>query len=160
MKVRSKKISVKLLIFAIVSVCIATLVIQQFVKNIPHYAKPVGVLREEKNDRLQQNITSYMEAHKSQYARGKDDYHCSTTLYGYDNKYAYAWVNCSGYLENANHQREQGSGFGMPIRFEFASPDYKILSYKQPSDGSQYAQTIRQLFPEKFYKRAMGNAVE
>lgn len=56
------------------------------------YAKPVGTLHAEPNDVLQHNINAFLEEKmlsSNIWVPGRENYHCSNTLYGYDEKYAY-----------------------------------------------------------------------
>lgn len=92
-----------------------------------------------------------MESQVSQNALGKENYHWSNLLYGYDEKYAYAWVLCSGFIVKSSGELEPGTGFSIPTRLEYKQPDFQIVAYKHPEDGSFYDTTLRQLFPKKFY---------
>jgi hypothetical protein len=135
-------------------VVIMVFVAQQYARNTSQFAKPVGTLKTTKNETLQANINSFMESQKSPNVLGKENYHCSNTLYGFDDKYAYAWVNCSGYIVNNENEREQGSAFSVATRLEYKAPGFQIISFKQPGSGSLYTSTFQKLFPEAFYKLA------
>jgi len=119
-------------------------------KNYSGFAESVGRLQASGNNKLQSNINSYMESKKSEYDLGKDNYHCSNILYGYDDKYAYAWVYCSGFMSKEG-ELEQGTAFSIPTRLEYQGSDFKIVDFQQPMDGDLYDPTLRKLFPKRFY---------
>ncbi|MFH0792088.1 MAG: hypothetical protein V1905_02645 [bacterium] len=89
-----------------------------------------------------------MESQKSDYDLGKENYYCGNILYGYDDKYAYAWVSCQGFIFE-NGELEGGSGFSVPVRLEYKGQDFQIVNFKEPSDGSYYRASFIKLFPEK-----------
>jgi len=115
-----------------------------------HFTKPIGVLKVTKNEKLQSNINTFMESQAGD-SLGKDNYYCSNLLYGYDDKYAYAWVYCSGFVVKNNNELEQGTAFSIPTRLEYKLPNFQIINFKQPDDGTLYISTIRQLFPKSVY---------
>ena len=91
-----------------------------------------------------------MEAQRSEDDLGKDNYHCSSLLYGYDEQYAYTWVYCSGY-EGTGSGAEPGTGFSVPTRLEYRQADGQVTGFKQPVDGAGYGNSLRKLFPKKIY---------
>lgn len=107
------------------------------------------------NSILGSTIDAFMESQVKPSDIGKDNYHCSHVLYGYSDKYAYTWVYCSGYITKSDGTLEQGSAFSIPTRLTFMLPSYKILGYDQPKDGSLYASSLQELFPEDFYEKAI-----
>lgn len=115
------------------------------------FADQIGNLNVNKNDRLQSNINYFMESKVSDNYLRKDNYHCGNILYGYDDKYAYAWVYCSGFIVTGTEELKQGTAFSTPTRLEFTKPNFEIIDYKQPGMGNQYGPTLRLLFPKKFY---------
>jgi hypothetical protein len=151
---RIKNFPAQRIVIALVLIIIVSLLVQHYIATTPHFAKPVGNLKTITNEILSSNINTYMESQKSPYALGKENYHCSNTLYGFDDKYAYAWVNCSGYIVNDKKEQEQGSAFSVPTRLEYKAPGFQVISFKQPGSGSLYTSTFQQLFPEVFYKLA------
>ena len=93
-----------------------------------------------------------MESQKTEFTLGKENYHCASILYGFDDKYAYAWVYCSGFILK-DSKLEQGTAFSIPTRLEYQQLNFNIVNFKQPMDGSLYDPTLRQLFPKKFYDK-------
>ena len=63
---------------------------------------------------------------------GKQNYHCSNHLYGYDDKYAYAWVYCSGFMVKNNNELEEGTGFSIPLVSNTDNLIFYIFAYNQP----------------------------
>ncbi len=47
---------------------------------------------------------------------GSDNYHCANHLYGYDERYGYALVYCSGLIIISDTERRQGTAFSIPTR--------------------------------------------
>lgn len=107
------------------------------------------------NSNLESNINTFMESQASEYDLGKENYYCSNILYGYDSKYAYAWVYCSGFTIKSNGELEQGTAFSVPIRLEYTQPHFEIINYKQPGDGSLYSSTLQELFSQEHYDKAI-----
>lgn len=122
--------------------------------------KSFGVLKTTENNMLQTNINKFMESQKSKYVLGKDNYHCGNKLYGYDDKYAYASVYCSGFVLSDTNELEQGSAFSTPMRFEYKLPDFKIINGKQPEDGSNYSSSLHGLFPQTLYGKVTDNTTD
>lgn len=106
------------------------------------------------NSKLQANINSFMESQVTEHALGKENYHCANYLYGYDEKYAYAWVLCQGFVSKPNGDLEQGTGFSGPTRLEYRQPNFQIVGFRQPGNGSLYDPGLRELFPKEFYDKA------
>lgn len=159
----NRNIIFTIIIFILSAVLIAAIFLRQ--RNIENFAfaEPVGVLKTTRNDILRANITSFMEAHGSKNDLGKDIYHCSNRLFGYDEKYVYALVYCSGFIIAENNEIKQGSAFSVPMRLEYKLPGYQIVKYEEPQDGARYSPTLRKLFPKEIYelneippKRAVG----
>jgi hypothetical protein len=126
-------------------------------RDASSFAQPVGELRTAPSPALQANIESFMESQKSELDRGKENYHCASILYGYDDRYAYAWVLCEGHVRE-DGAWQKGSGFSAPVRLEYASPDLRVVDHKMPGDGSTYMPTLKQLFPRQMYKGQISNA--
>jgi len=123
-----------------------------FSANPVDSVKPVRSVNYTKDEKLQLNINFFMESQKqSEYALGKDNYYCTNILYGYDDKYAYAWVFCIGHIVKSNGELEQGSGFSVPTRFEYDKSNFQIIGFEQPSDGSGYGPSLKKLFPPKYF---------
>jgi hypothetical protein len=119
--------------------------------NSMDFAKPIGDLRVSANSELQSNINSYMESQKDENYLGKENYHCANILYGYDDKYAYAWVICSGFISKGG-ELKGGTGSSAPTRLEYSGSDFQIIGFREPADASSLDPTLRELFPEKFYQ--------
>lgn len=126
---------------------------QKYFKNSDNFAKPIGILNTNQNEKLKSNINTFMELRVSENDLGKENYYCSNFLYGYDDKYSYAWVYCSGFEIKNNDVLEQGTAFSIPTRLEYRQPNFQVIDFKQPGDGSLYDSTLRQLFPKKFYDK-------
>ena len=115
------------------------------------YARPVGTLKIEQDAELQSNINIFMESDVDDYTMGKENYHCSNILYGYDDQYGYAWVFCAGYIMKSQNELEIGTTFSIPTRLEYTQPNFEIIAFQQPGDGALYAPTLQKLFPKKMY---------
>jgi hypothetical protein len=100
---------------------------------------------------LKSNICAYMESQARDDYLGKENYHCASLLYGYDDKYAYTLMYCQGFIGN-RAAFSRGTGWLIPTRFEFVKPHYQIIGFKQPGDGGVYQRDIRKLFPRALYK--------
>lgn len=142
----------------IIAVSISIVLISGFIiftryhsMNPADFAKSAGSVNYTKNEKLQSNINSFMESQKSEYALGGDNYYCTNILYGYDDKYAYAWVLCIGYIVKDNGELEQGSGSSVPTRFEYNEPGLQITGFEQPGDGAAYNPSLKKLFPLQFF---------
>jgi hypothetical protein len=72
-------------------------------------------------------------------------------LYGYDDRYAYAWVFCAGYTADEEFKPTMGTASSIPTRLEYTGSDYEIVSFEQPKDGSLYTPTLQKLFPKKVF---------
>lgn len=96
---------------------------------------------------LEQNALLYIEKEQKMY--------CSQKPFGEDGKYFYTWIFCQSYESDPiNGGYRAASGFSIPTRFEYDQNDLSIIGYKQPLDGSLYDPSMKELFPEKFYKMA------
>lgn len=148
----------KKIFFIILTIFVILLVvlIQKYL-YFSEFVQPVGALKTTNNEILRSHISTFMESKRSPYDLGHDNYHCSSTLYGYDDKYAYAQVYCSGFIVSAKNEVTQGTGFSSPIRFEYTLPDFKVINFKQPSDGDLLVRTTKKLFPEKLYESVINN---
>lgn len=87
----------------------------------------------------------------------KEHYHCSNYLYGYDSQYVYAWMYCGSYIVQNRIDVVRLTAFSIPMRFEYQLPNFQILNYKQPENGSAYASTLMQMFPLRFYNLAINH---
>lgn len=160
-----RKIFLLILIAGIVSIGLVIILVmtmdREKMTGKLNYAVPIGILNtNNKNEQLQSNINYFMESNVSENFLGKDNYHCSNILYGYDDKYAYAWVYCSGFIVTGTEELEQGTAFSIPTRLEYTKPNFEIINYKQPGMGNQYGPTFRLLFPKKFYDIGQPSNVE
>ncbi len=133
---------------------------QNYLKNTEEFAKPTGILNTTQNEVLRANINTFMESRVNEYAIGKEDYYCANFLYGFDEKYAYAWVYCSGFEIQSNDEIIQGTAFSIPTLLQYMQPNFQITDFKQPSDGNLYDESFRQLFPKKIYDRGRLSNVE
>jgi hypothetical protein len=113
------------------------------------YANPVGVLRTERNAELEANIDTFMEtATNTPLTQGRENYRCSNLLYGYDDRYAYAWVFCAGYSTGEELKVTLESASSIPTRLEYSQGTYDIVAFEQPKDGNLYEPTLKKLFPK------------
>ncbi|GEM_PF-5097442 len=156
---KTKKIFVVVVLLIIILISLFA-IYKSFLNDSLDFAKPVGNLKIFENHELQSNINTFMESQTSAYTLGKENYYCSNKLYGYDDKYAYAWVYCSGFTIKDNGGLEQGTAFSIPTRFEYINPHFEIFAFQQPRDGNFYDSSLSQLFPKKFYAQASQIATE
>jgi hypothetical protein len=143
---RIKFIPAIILCLVIVSLVIAAFIMHRHKKVPFHFTRPIGILHINKNEKLRSNINTFMESQVSNYDLGKDNYYCSNILYGYDDKYAYAWVYCSGFIVHNDNEIEQGTGFSIPTRLAYVLPNFQVVSFQQPMDDG-LPPTLNQLFP-------------
>ena len=99
------------------------------------------------NEPLKDAINTYMEAQKTEHDLGYENYHCANKLIGFDDKYAYAWVLCSGYTGETADTLIKGTGFSIPTRFAYDKESMTVTGYEQPGDGSSYMPSLKKLFP-------------
>jgi hypothetical protein len=101
---------------------------------------------------LKSNICAFMESQVGDRCLGKENYHCASLLYGYDDKYAYTLMRCQGFIGD-RAAFSWGTGSLIPTRFEFVKPNYQIIGFKQPGDGDAFGPELQKLFPRVFYNR-------
>ncbi len=125
-------------------------------KSAEGFAQPVGTLRTTPQSELQSHVDDFMVTQGSEHDLGKENYQCSSTLYGYDDKYAYAWVYCSGFTLKTNGELEQGTAISAPARLEYTDPHFQIVAFERPGDGGN-PPTLKQLFPKEMYDLAQAD---
>jgi len=90
---------------------------------------------------------------------------CAYDLFGSeikDNKiYVYLWTLCMEYCLK-DGKLIKGSGVSMPVVLIASQiqQGYKITEHKEPMNGSFYAKSIKELFPEKYYKYIFSDNTE
>jgi hypothetical protein len=102
---------------------------------------------------LRSNINNYMERQVSVNTRGKDDYHCACELLGYDNKYAYAVVECQGYIRSDFYESILGSASVGPIRFEIQKSSFQIVNSESPGNDIAFERELKKLFPRVIFNK-------
>ena len=141
-------------IFVVVALLVAVIFIaQKYFKNSDDFAKPIENLNTDQNEKIKSNINTFMESQVSENDLRKENYYCSNFLYGYEDKYAYAWVYCSVFEIKNDNVLEEGYSFSIPTRLEYKQPNFQVIHSEQPGDGNLYDSTLRQLFPKKFYDK-------
>lgn len=70
-----------------------------------------------------------------------------------DKKYVYMWILEESYYVR-NDKLRSGSGSSMPYKFTFEND--KVVSYQVPMDGGYYVSSIKKLFPNSIYNKALG----
>lgn len=95
--------------------------------------------------------------------RNKEDYQIFFDYKGFgisqkDNKkYAYMWVLEEGYyVENGKIQSSEGSSMPYKITFE----DNNVVDYEIPKDGSYYASSIRDMFPDDIENKILNYNID
>jgi hypothetical protein len=87
---------------------------------------------------------------------------CSSHLYGFDeNKstnmvQAYVWAYCEEYFQE-NGQIKMGSGVSEPVlvTLELQNGILGVQGHQEPGNGSLYAPSIKEMFPEKYYNEVI-----
>jgi len=87
---------------------------------------------------------------------------CAHYLYGFDeNKEnnlvkVYVWAYCEEYYQE-NGQLKMGFGVSEPVLVTMEAKDGALVakSYKEPGNGSLYAPSIKEMFPEKYTQDAI-----
>lgn len=87
---------------------------------------------------------------------------CSHYLYGYDeNKEtgmikAYVWAYCEEYyLDNGELKMGSGGSFPVLVSMEVQNGILGVHGHQVPKEGSLYAPSIREMFPEKYAEEAI-----
>lgn len=70
-----------------------------------------------------------------------------------DKKYVYMWILEESYYVR-NDKLRSGSGSSMPYKFTFKND--KVVSYQVPMDGSYYASSIKDMFPDTIESKVLG----
>lgn len=70
-----------------------------------------------------------------------------------DQKYVYMWILEESYYVR-NDKLRSGSGSSMPYKFTFEND--KVVSYQTPMDGSYYASSIKDMFPDTIENKVLG----
>lgn len=97
-------------------------------------------------------INHLIDNDDSQY-KNENNYKMFTNYKGFgivedDNyKYAYMWIHTESYYVK-NNEIVFASGSSMPYKFIFNKNDNSIIKYENPKDGSEYADSIKSMFPE------------
>ena len=121
------------------------------------YAKSVGTIITEQNTDLQEHINIFMAAEGTEadfWFDGRENYHCSSILYGYDDQYAYTWSFCAGYVGNSPDVLRMGIARSGPVRFTYAQPNFVVTAVKETGDGNLYESSLRKMFPKTMYTLA------
>lgn len=139
-----------LIIIVVFAIILISLLLLQLLIGYP---RPIGTLTTTKNPILQSNINSFMESRIPSDVIGRENYHCSNILYGYDKKYAYTWIYCNGFV--AGKELITPGGSSVPTRLAYQQPNFQIMSFKEPIDGKHYPGSLRRLFPKQIYDSAI-----
>ncbi|WP_051534054.1 hypothetical protein [Desulfitibacter alkalitolerans] len=112
-------------------------------------------------DDMEKVIAEYIEeqvAHKSHNGISFS----AQEFYGTEQKndgqiYVYLWTYYQEYyLENGELASELGGGSSLPLVIVLEEDDhgeFNVIEHHRPLDGSEYASSIRKLFPEKYHDR-------
>ena len=102
-------------------------------------------------DYLREEYMKDEESEKEYWEAELEDYQVFFDYKGYgisqenNKKFAYMLIlNEAFYVVNGEFQ--QGSGSSMPYRFEFEND--KVVNYEVPMDGTLYASSIKEIFPD------------
>ncbi|WP_156939842.1 hypothetical protein [Clostridium lundense] len=68
-----------------------------------------------------------------------------------DNLYIYLVSSIQGYVFT-DDKLKTGSGSCSPVRLILKKDDHKFVEYKEPLDGMELNKSLKELFPEKYYK--------
>jgi hypothetical protein len=87
---------------------------------------------------------------------------CGNHYYGYEeykdisSVNVYVWAYCEEYYID-NGEIKMGSGVSEPVklRMEYKNNILTVIDHKVPGDGSLYASSIKEMFPEVYQKEAI-----
>ena len=82
------------------------------------------------------------------------DYKGFATTEDDEYRYAYMWISIESYYINEN-KIISSSGSSMPYKFIFAKKDDKVIKTEIPKDGSEYASSIKSMFPRKLINKVL-----
>lgn len=111
-------------------------------------AQFAGQFTTKPNKVLSENINKYYGSA----SRWDISYDCAHILYGYDDKYAYTYMQCSRYVHKEYGGVEEESGISNSVRFEYDQNTFEIKGDQAPEDGGGLASSERRLFPFEVYK--------
>ena len=148
--------NLKWIIVIIISIVLLLIVIRIYIGRdilvalIPsiEQAQLVGKLITKPNKVLSDNINKYYGSA----SRWDQAWDCANILYGYDDKYAYALMQCSRYVHQEYGGVEEESGISGAVRFEYDKNTFEIKGDQAPEDGGGLASSERRLFPFEVYK--------
>lgn len=101
-------------------------------------------------------IHSYLPDHIGEAGSGGDVF-CAYEMYGWEQQAdtiaAWLWVYCEEFFQEA----EEGTAFSTPVTIHLAElPAGWVVSFaEQAGLGSNYADSVREMFPPEFAKRAL-----
>jgi hypothetical protein len=113
---------------------------------------------------LEWEIQNYLESHIESPSFGGKMF-CAYKLFGIEKKgkndHIYLWTLCMEYYVK-DRVLLKGTGVSMPVALiSVRLPQgSKIVEHKKPVDGQGYGESIRQIFPKKYYKTIFTEAGE
>ncbi len=74
-----------------------------------------------------------------------------------DYKYAYMWIFDESFYVNDKNHITVGTGGSMPYKFFFDKTTNAVIKYETPQDGTNYAPSIKTIFPGKVAREILKN---
>jgi hypothetical protein len=143
----------KLIVLIIIILLISGFVVYKNKKNI----NQTSLVKESSSEDLQ--IEEYLDTNILNPEYGGKIF-CVFHKYGskeINNKISYyLWTYCEEYYKKGN-QILMGSGVSMPVRLNIEKDgnNLKIIGFNKPTDGEEYAKSIKEMFPEKYSSDAI-----
>ncbi len=141
-------------VFAVIAVCCAVISIAYGCakkKSDSAYLTGQDHLYDIAIDYLREEYMKEEESEKENWEPELEDYQVFFDYKGFgisqenNKKYAYMWVLEEAYYV-VNGDYHPGPGSSMPYKFEFE--DDKVVNYEVPMDGTYYASSIKEMFPD------------
>lgn len=115
------------------------------------------------SDFLYGTAIQYLLDNDSSPEKNNKDYHRFADYKGFgiaeddDYKYAYMWILDESFYVDNKDQIQVGTGGSMPYKFFFDKNTNAVIKYETPQDGTNYAPSIKRMFPGKVAREILKN---